>query len=190
MTKDEWEKFVKDELAWYAERVGGSDMPEAKLFCRRRVDTDGTTKAFTEKDPAVTIMAMPGLDDHGSVQAVREAAAEGDAFLVSVKLEVWAVEIPADADPAVVAVVKAAHAAGELDKLEPPLRKEKLHVYLESEDHPIRMFEAEIVRPAEGEASLTAWKENKLQLPRPGFKRYIAHEIRDGKKTLVARYLQ
>ncbi len=176
-------KFVDEQLARLRESYErGSDMAsEALLLCRKGEGGE----AFTEADPLCQVIAMPGLGDREAMFEVRQLAWDMDAFAAAVKHEVWCVELPPDADQETRRRVKAAHAAGKLDEIEPPLRKEKVRVYLECDEVPVRAFSAEILRGEGGRASgLGKWNEAAVELPRPNFRRYLP-ETRGDKKALV-----
>ncbi len=223
-TQDEFDAFVKAELEFqrklYEDGVT-SRWPDAHMLARRNnegkpfVDDDGKELA-----DAMAIIAMPGLDDDQSREALKLMALKLDAVAVSVKTEAWYVSLPKEADPLLVELVKKASEEQTIHKLRRPLRREAVRLIIEAEELAPRIFMAEVTydpphplvrRPGDvvyegddeddeneqkdGEPKpelpkrkkiLGPWEECKVNLPYPGFKRYLP-EVRDGKKTIDPR---
>lgn len=180
MNKDQFEKFVTDRLDDLREKYRQGTAfrdAEAQLLCLK--NDKGET--FTEDRPAMIFMAMAGLGDQRVRETVKDAAWENEGIAVMVKLEAWFVQLTDDMDAETKAKATEAAATQTIDKLEPPLRREKILVYVEGVDHPLRLFEAEILPDGSG---LAPWSEPEIRLPRPNFRRYMP-ENRDGKRTRV-----
>lgn len=188
MTREKADEFATRELARIRdtyEHGVALHCPTAFLLCRKDPKGEATV---TEEAPAAIMMVMADMDDDSSKLTVRKATWEHDGFAACVSLEIWYVAVPHDAPPEVVKKAREAGERGELHLLEPPLRRERVQVYIETEDFPIQFFTAEITRenPADEKSkpTLGPWEEQKLSLPRPNFKRYLP-EIRDGKRCMV-----
>jgi len=183
MNREAFEKFVQEKLDWLRgcyERGTAIPCGEAHLLCLKNKETG---EAFTEEKPFALICAIQAGDAEIRFHT-QQMAKDNDAFAVMVKMEAWFAQVEEDADPALKERLRQAHETQTVDKLESGLRREKVIVHFESIEEPIRIFEAEIIREAEGEpATVKPWERTELSLPRPGFRRYLA-EFRDGKKTM------
>jgi len=182
MKGEAFEKFVNDKLEWLKDRYeqgAALSCGEAHLLCLKNNKKPGET--FTEERPLGLFCAIRGGDAEIRYRTQQEAK-DNDAFAVMVKMEAWFAQVPTDdADEALKERIRRAYDEQTIDQLEPGIRREKLIVYFESIEEPIRAFDAEIIRDGK-KATLKPWKRAEIELPRPTFRRYLA-EYRDGKKT-------
>jgi hypothetical protein len=186
MTDEQFEAFIKssqDLLRHLYESGSAVSCSEAHLLCRNGKNGE----KLPESNAILEIAAfIDGLGDAETRFETQRLVRDQDAFAVMVKLEAWFVEIPKDADEGLRARLEYAAETQTIDKLEPPHRREKVIVHFESEDHPIRIMEAEIFRAGDGrKPGLGEWKppQYEIRLPRPSFRRYVS-EVQDGKRTL------
>lgn len=187
MTDEQFETFIKecqDLLRHLYEKETAVSFSEATALCRK--GKDGET--FTEDKPLRQYVVFgDGLGDAETRFETQRLVQAHDAFAVMVKWEAWFVETPKDASPELRERIARAGREQALDKLETPLRREKVIVHFESEDHPIRIVEAEIFRRGEGRTpGLGEWRPPpyEVRLPRPNFRRYVS-EVRDGKRAFA-----
>lgn len=117
-------------------------------------------------------IAMPDADDAAARSFIkrfcRDQQPEGD-LLVLVWHEAW-FAYASEKDPLAMAELKAAHKAKTLH-----LRPDKVPgivFFVEGTKLPIRRWTAHI-KEENGKRVLGEWEEDKLTLPRPGFKRYL-----------------
>lgn len=161
MNREEFDRFIKDTLDDYVKdyMTGGSleAFMEAKVYA---------------SDNSVQMMISPDLSEQQFRAAVMKMCAEHGAAHVSVKDEAWFVEVPDDASEETKALVKKASQERTMHKLKPPLRREKVRVFVECQDFPIELYTAEIFREGDS-VRLSPWEKMKLRMPSPEFKRYL-----------------
>lgn len=188
MTEEEIEELVQTELArvrsTYVDDGRVDQLPSAMMLTR--IGRDG--KRIEGDKYGVNFVVIAGDASTQYVQGIREMAWADDAVFVAVALEVWLVEVPADAPQALKDEIAAAQAAGRLQDVNKDVLREHVRVHVESEWTPPRWFDAVITRGEGGKIALSTWEDLKIQLPRPGFKRYIPERV-DGKRVLKVGFL-
>lgn len=196
MNREQKDKFVKQELerTRHAYEKGVAMKCPMGMVLGRKCPPGKekeSNEVFSEENPAGIMLCMMDLDDNKARALVKKIAFETDAFAVSVSMECWYAAVshslPAEERARQIAEIEAAKKKGGLQHLSPPLRKDMVQVFVETESFPVQLFKAEITwegDPETSKAILGPWEERPINLPRPNFKRYLP-EMRNGKRTLV-----